>query len=161
EMRDAFRDAGRLHRRQRVASTHHGVGLRLRQRLGDAARAAIEGRLLEAPERPVPEHRLRARDLGADRLDAARSDVEAERVARDGAARCGATRGSPGKRMRARPASRRVASGMRSSSTSERPIGSPRAARNVYAMAPPMASASARSLSDSRTLSLSETLAPP
>jgi hypothetical protein len=50
---------------------------------------------------------------------------------------------------------------MRSGSISEPPVGSPRAAMNVYDMAPPIARTSAWGARASNTASLSETLAPP
>ena len=72
-----------------------------------------------------------------------------------------ATTWSTGSSSSVFPASRRFAVSTRSRSTSDFPTGSPFASRNVYAIAPPIATVSARAASDSSTASLSDTFAPP
>ena len=132
----------------------------VRHRLRDRDRAARERVDLEHAHRPVPGDGLRPRDdrRGTSRSSSGRCRAPCDRRSPDRRRRASRPARPPraSARRRDRPAARSAgsapapaarpsrAASSRSSSTSDVPTGSPRALKKVYAIAPPMSSASTR-----------------
>ena len=80
---DAVGDPGLMDRGDRLAAADQGEAGAGGEGERHGARPLVERRLLEDPERAVPEQGVGAGDRGGERLAGARADVDGEEVARD------------------------------------------------------------------------------